>query len=132
MFLWGLLDYRSGPRTNTELHGDWSVCKLCAWQRRVLHSISLSIVFSGVAAIIVLCLAAQAGVVTSIAMPVVLVFFPGWLPGALILAISAAGRATRYVRIRPIVDAATVVIRGHPIFAAAVAAQDVSTEGPRA
>ncbi|MFI6998753.1 hypothetical protein [Nocardia sp. NPDC050175] len=122
-FFWGLLHYRRTPDGNTELHGDWPVCKYCVWQSRVLRLIGYVFALSGIVAIVVLWMAAQAGAVDEISMLAVLLFFPGWLPGGLVVAVSAFGRATRYVRIRPIVDSTMVLIRAHPNFAAAVAAQ---------
>ncbi|WP_405161912.1 hypothetical protein OG203_37250 [Nocardia sp. NBC_01499] len=119
-FFWGLRHYRRTPESNTELSGDWPVCKRCIWQSRVLRLIGYVFALSGIVAIVVLWMAAQAGVVGEVSMPVVLIFFPGWFPCGLVVAASAFGRATRYVRIRPIVDRTTVVIRAHPNFAAAV------------
>ncbi|WP_433663060.1 hypothetical protein ACQPW1_13550 [Nocardia sp. CA-128927] len=126
-FFWGLRHYRRMPEGNTELHGDWPVCKRCLWQTLVFRLIGYVFALLGIIAAVALWMAAQAGIIKEIPMLVVLIFFPGWLPCGLVVAASAFGRATRYVRIRPIVDRATVVIRAHPNFAAAVAAQSEVT-----
>lgn len=52
-----------------------------------------------------------------------ILLIPVWFPGMVGLACAAIDRATRYVRIEPITDDAAIVIRAHPRFAEAVAAQ---------
>lgn len=119
-FLWGLGHFRGLPDTDTELYGEWPLCRRCVRQSQLLRQISYVLALSGIVALIILWLMAQAGTMRQVPLPVILALAPGWFPLGLIVAAAAFGRASRYVRIRPIVDRTTVTIRAHQNFAAAI------------
>ncbi|MFD4406771.1 hypothetical protein ACFWPH_28810 [Nocardia sp. NPDC058499] len=119
-FRWGLVRYRVVPSTTVEVSGRWPMCRTCIRHRRTLEFIAYCLGLAGPAALAVLFMAAQAGVVRSVTLPMVLGFFPGWMPCALALALTLYARGNRPARVRPLASAAAMTVRAHPDFAAAL------------
>ncbi|MGW5386123.1 hypothetical protein [Nocardia sp. NPDC003963] len=119
-YRWGLTRYAGTPATTVHVYGRWPLCRSCAWLHRILTALALGLGASGPLALCVLFLAVQAGVVTEVTLPMVLAFFPGWLPGALALALTLHARGARPARVRPMTTTAHFTLRAHPDFAAAL------------
>ncbi|WP_063038443.1 hypothetical protein [Nocardia grenadensis] len=121
-YRWSLTRYRETPTTTVHVHGRWPLCRSCARLRRVLTALAYCLGLAGPIALCVFFLAAQAGVVRSVSLPVVFAFFPGWLPCALALALTLYTRGRRPARVRPMTSTANIIVRAHPDFAAALGA----------
>ncbi|WP_280506987.1 hypothetical protein [Nocardia flavorosea] len=120
---WLTHDPSWGPSTVGEVSGRRPMCARCMRQRAILHGIAYCLGLAGPLALVVLFLAAQAGVLQSVSMPLILAFFPGWLPGGLAVALTLYARGNRPVRARPLTSASAMTIRAHPAFAEALAAR---------
>lgn len=123
-FRWSLLDYQpTMPSTSLQVRGRWPMCRFCVAQRHFLESIAYGIGVAGPAAFVILFFAAQAGALQSVPMPLILAFFPGWMPCGVGIALSLHNRGNRPVRVLPVTSASSMTIRAHRRFAAAVATE---------
>lgn len=125
---WGLRRLRRvPPSTATELTAEWPVCGRCVRQWRALRVVGLVLVLAGAVPLVVLLVGGFLGLLTPPRSPVVgVAFIPVWFPGLIAVACAAFDRASRYVRVRPIVGDTAIVLVAHPRFAEAVAAQGFS------
>lgn len=119
-FRGGLVRFRMVPSTTVEVSGRWPMCRTCVRYRRVLEFFAYCLGLAGPVALVVLFMAAQAGVLRSVTLPMVLGFFPGWMPGALAVALTLYARGNRPARVRPLTGATAMTVRAHPDFAAAL------------
>ncbi|NKY37699.1 hypothetical protein HGA13_32215 [Nocardia speluncae] len=119
-FVWGLARYRMTPSTTVQVSGRWPMCRTCVRYRRILEFIAYCLGLAGPVALAVLFMAAQAGVVRSVTLSMVFAFFPGWIPGALAVALTLYARGNRPARVRPLTSATAMTVRAHPDFAAAL------------
>ena len=113
---------------STVLEGEWPVCAKCLRRKTIWQYVGHSVLLAGVGLLIAIFIEIQISTSDYLPVPLVVAFFPGWLPFGLLVAILIYRHSGTLVLFRPITEYTEVEIRAHPRFADAVESRGTTTE----
>lgn len=113
---------------STVLEGEWPVCAKCLRRKNIWQYFGHSVLLAGVGLLIAIFIEIQISTSDHLPVPLVVAFFPGWLPFGLLVAMLIYRHSGTLVLFRPIIEYTEVEIRAHPRFADAVESRGTATE----